>query len=117
MWRHGRLLAALAALAVLAPPASARPVRPEAFASCADLVGYGRRHLAATHGVAQPMVQPLPLPVAAPPAQNEGAVAPVAAPTTDASTVSTTNNQEEGVDEPDIVKTDGSTIFAVARGK
>jgi hypothetical protein len=29
---------------------------------------------------------------------------------------STTNNQEAGVDEPDIVKTDGQTVFAVARG-
>ena len=27
---------------------------------------------------------------------------------------STTNDQEQGVDEPDIVKTDGSTIFAVS---
>ena len=30
---------------------------------------------------------------------------------------STTNNQEEGVDEPDLVKTDGSTIFTVVRHK
>ena len=28
-----------------------------------------------------------------------------------------TNVQEEGVDEPDIVKTDGNTLFAVANGK
>jgi beta propeller domain-containing protein len=30
---------------------------------------------------------------------------------------STTNVQEQGVDEPDIVKTDGKTIFAVAGGR
>jgi hypothetical protein len=30
---------------------------------------------------------------------------------------STTNNQEAGVDEPDLAKTDGSTIFAIAQGK
>jgi hypothetical protein len=30
------------------------------------------------------------------------------------STFSTTNNQEEGVDEPDLVKTDGSTIYTVS---
>ena len=28
-----------------------------------------------------------------------------------------TNVQEEGVDEPDIVKTNGNTLFAVANGK
>src|SRR4029079_1166417 len=28
-----------------------------------------------------------------------------------------TNVQEEGVDEPDIVKTNGTTLFAVANGK
>ena len=30
-----------------------------------------------------------------------------------APTYSTTNVQEEGVDEPDVVKTDGATIFTV----
>src|ERR1035441_1447671 len=29
---------------------------------------------------------------------------------------STTNNQEPGIEEPDVVKTDGSTIFAVEQG-
>ncbi|HUQ23997.1 MAG TPA: beta-propeller domain-containing protein, partial [Gaiellaceae bacterium] len=28
-----------------------------------------------------------------------------------------TNVQEEGVDEPDIVKTDGNTLYAIANGK
>ena len=32
-------------------------------------------------------------------------------------TFSTTNNQEAGVDEPDIAKTDGSTIFTLAQDK
>ena len=32
-------------------------------------------------------------------------------------TFSTTNNQEAGVDEPDIAKTDGSTIFTLAAGQ
>ena len=116
MWR---LLAVVLAFAVLAPAASARTVSPRAFSSCAALVAYGQRHLAQTHGVAQPMVRPLPAPVATPPpSANNGEAAPVAAaPATDATQVSTTNNQEEGVDEPDIVKTDGRTIFALARNK
>ncbi|MEA2198126.1 MAG: hypothetical protein QOJ25_2177, partial [Solirubrobacteraceae bacterium] len=46
--------------------------------------------------------------------------APAGAPTssgaTGAATYSTTNNQEPGVDEPDIVKTNGSTIFSVSQG-
>jgi hypothetical protein len=36
---------------------------------------------------------------------------------TAATTFSTTNNQEAGVDEPDIVKTDGSTIYSIGEGK
>src|SRR3954468_3053931 len=117
MWR---LPIALLVLAVAGPAAAARTVRPRAFASCSALVAYGEHHLAQTHGVPGPTVQPLPAVQAPPsPGAENGTVAPVAAApaTPDASTVSTTNNQEEGVDEPDLVKTDGRTIFAIARGR
>lgn len=47
-----------------------------------------------------------------------GSIPPTAAPTpaigeAGATDFSTTNNQEEGVDEPDTAKTDGSTLFTV----
>src|SRR3954462_13460401 len=103
MWRHGPLLAALVVLAVGAPAASGRAVRPRAFVSCDALVDYGRRHLAQTQGVAQPSVRPLPAPVVipspSPPTSGNGtATLQAAAPASDATTVSTTNNQEDGVD-------------------
>src|SRR3954454_20333756 len=116
MWR---LLALLLAFAVLAPAADARVSRvaPRAFTSCRALVTYADRHLTQTHGVASPSVRPLP-PIAAAPPENGTAMPVASAPaTTDASAVSTTNNQEEGVDEPDLVKTDGRTIFTLARGR
>src|SRR5437763_8134862 len=121
------LAAVLSLLAAMALPAEARTlhhpsrakVQPRAFRSCAGLVGYARRHFAATHGVPEPTVTP----VVEPGARAPGTPAPTAtsAPQTSGgsatSTFSTTNNQEEGVDEPDVVKTDGSTIFALSNGK
>jgi hypothetical protein len=55
----------------------------------------------------QPLVEAAP--------QQTGAVAPSApAPAADrAPDFSTTNNQEAGVDEPDLAKTDGDTLFVV----
>jgi hypothetical protein len=104
-------------------PAAAH-ARPRAFASCAQLVGYARHEFARTHGVSEPAVTPLGgtaggvLPPAGGPAPKEGSgqgSAPAAGPVGSSPTFSTTNNQEPGVDEPDIVKTDGTTIFAVAQ--
>lgn len=89
---------------------------PRAFASCAALVHYGRHYLATTHGVPETPVQPTEVSAGQP--TGVGAPAPGApqasGPTNSATSYSTTNNQEPGVEEPDIVKTDGSTIFAVA---
>src|SRR5439155_7800886 len=50
-----------------------------------------------------------------PPVRQPGAPA-ASAPAAEGTgtTFSTTNNQEAGVDEPDIVKTDGSTIFTIS---
>src|SRR5438270_2854654 len=104
------------------PRSGSSRLRPRAFASCPGLTAYARRHLAATHGLPEPPVTPLAQPGLAPaPLGASGVAAPVTAGPTDggsgsAVTFSTTNNQEQGVDEPDIVKTDGSTIFALSRG-
>jgi len=77
-----------------------------------------------TQGVREPAVgvveQSPPPPAARVPAgsdqQSINAVqAPSAAPA--APSFSTTNNQEAGVEEPDIAKTDGSTLFTVSRGR
>jgi hypothetical protein len=119
-WRVAILAAVLWALPA---PAFALPhaskLRPHAFASCSRLVGYARRHFAATRGVAENVPRPLSEPRT--PLVAQGAPK-AAAPTDGGSTpggsasFSTTNNQEPGVEEPDIVKTDGSTIFALEGG-
>ncbi len=77
---------------------------------------YERAHLGLTRGLSERT----PLAIAAP---STGPALPVrsapAAPTTNeggGTSFSTTNNQEPGVEEPDIVKSDGSTIFAVEQG-
>ena len=90
------------------------PSRLHAFSSCPALVGYAKGHLGQTHGAPGGGVTPLaepgaprdgPRPTRAPRARSAKEAAP---------TYSTTNVQEEGVDEPDVVKTDGTTIFTVA---
>jgi uncharacterized secreted protein with C-terminal beta-propeller domain len=98
-------LLALAALLVGAAPAAAKPraaKRLVAFSSCQTLVGYAKRHV--------PPEPPRPIEDA--PMRTD---APAAAPEAGEDT-SQTNVQEAGVDEPDIVKTDGQTIFAIANG-
>ena len=104
---------------------AARHVRPRAFGSCAGLIRYARTHFAVTHGVPDPTLRPVvEPPVGGPTVQSSptGAQAPAtAAPNSPTATgtpsYSTTNVQEVGVDEPDLVKTDGSTIFTVSQGK
>jgi uncharacterized secreted protein with C-terminal beta-propeller domain len=101
-------------LASLPSAAAAKPSRLRAFASCAQLVGYAQRNLARTHGVVEQVVpgiaEPtIPVATTTPPAAPEVTSGKDATPS-----YSTTNVQEEGVDEPDSVKTDGTTIFTVA---
>jgi hypothetical protein len=98
-----------------------RLARPRAFASCASLVGYARHYLALTRGVPETPAGPVSAPVASPtpvfsgvPAPAPGAMPPGVS-TTGGAAYSTTNDQEPGVGEPDAVKTDGSTIFAVSQ--
>jgi hypothetical protein len=122
--RRTSALAVTLALCALPAPALARAhhARPRAFASCKRLVGYARTHLAVTHGVPETAPRSLsepPIPASSPSGRvHPQAAAPVESSGTTGSGTpfSTTNNQEPGIEEPDIVKTDGSTIFAVERG-
>ncbi len=127
------VLLALSSIVVAAPAGAAKrkaPVRVKraqlkAFASCSSLVAYGRRHAVSpgvAGGVPARAVQQAPAPLGA--AQrsvttNEtmaptAAPAPAAAGDTVADAFSGTNVQEQGVDEPDVVKSDGKRVFALA---
>ena len=116
---------AVASSALKPPPAAS--VRPRAFASCPALVSYAKANLARTHGVPETPILALGGPVVAPVAKGVGVATPGAVSSAAAAggdnsspaaeAYSTTNDQEVGVDEPDIVKTDGSTIFTVSGTK
>jgi len=124
-------LAALAAalgLTALAGPADAAQRRPRlvAFGSCRALVDYAHTYAARVGGVGVPvraLTTFAPLPGAPSPAAAE-TTAPAAAPGAtgkdDASagtpSFSTTNVQETGIDEPDVVKTDGNRIVTITDG-
>ena len=115
-----------------AADAATRP-RLKAFDDCRSLVDYARSGALRTQGgvgvdgrAAPPMVDAVVTPQIAPPRERTsndtaGSVpAPVSAPVSGGTPVggtipefSGTNVQELGVDEPDILKTDGRRIFAV----
>ena len=105
------ILAASAAGAASRSPES-RALRLRSFGTCAQFLAYARSHakgLVGPNGLrGYPGILLAP-PEAAAPVQADGGVPGV--------DFSTTNVQETGVDEPDIVKTDGSTIFSLAQGK
>jgi uncharacterized secreted protein with C-terminal beta-propeller domain len=101
--RRTLALTALIALALAAAPAAAKRAktpRLKAFRSCAGLISYARRHA--------PPVTPRLVPVSGGGEDGSALPAPVSAPDS-----STTNVQEAGVDEPDIVKTADGTVFAL----
>jgi hypothetical protein len=125
----GSTVATVDATGASGPRARAMKLRLKQFSSCDRLVKYARhyapREVRYSGG---PVVAP-----GTPPAfaqtddtagggtdggRGEGA-APTAAPTPGASSgdSSGTNVQEAGVDEPDIVKSDGQTIFAIGAGR
>jgi hypothetical protein len=112
------LLVALVLGATLAgAPADARAKRAatprlKAFTSCAGLIGYARRHVPPP-----PRFKPRPMPVFGGGEDGSSApgTAPAPAPDSGGDT-STTNVQEAGVDEPDIVKSDGTHVFALTGG-
>lgn len=109
------LLLALAALPVTdAGAAGKRRVGLTAFSSCAGLRAYALRH--APPPAPRPPVVPLRgIPVIGVGEESPGAAAPPT-PQSDGGDSSSTNVQEAGIDEPDIVKNDGSRIFALVRG-
>lgn len=118
--------------AVRRPPRAAAP-RLAAFPSCRALLDYAHAGALRTGGTAGvPLLAggdglAIGRPAVAPPATGspEGgspttAPMPSAAPTSGGATkdaaapsFSTTNNQEQGVDEPDVVKTDGRHVYLV----
>jgi uncharacterized secreted protein with C-terminal beta-propeller domain len=138
--RRRRLVAlavpALVAIAAQSAPPAAAAQRSAAglarFDSCAELSGYARSAVRRTRGsigVPTRVGLPPPVPLARMPAPApgqavaDGAVSPVAATGPSPAAAeggavdeSTTNVQEAGVDEPDLVKSDGRRLFALANG-
>jgi len=111
-----------------AEAASKKRPRLKAFASCTQLVDYARAGAARTQGGVGVTGRAAPMPVDAVttpplPVQTAGPIPPsVAAPVSaedgaggraELPDFSGTNVQEVGVDEPDIVKTDGRRVFTV----
>jgi uncharacterized secreted protein with C-terminal beta-propeller domain len=129
------MLAVALAVGLAAPataPAAKRSHRPSAlpaFGSCASLLSYARRNARRTGGRTGVPTRAgafVPQVLSAPPAAvgtDSGPAPPAAAPSPTAAqgksgpSFSATNVQEAGVDEPDIVKTDGKRVFAVQGAK
>jgi uncharacterized secreted protein with C-terminal beta-propeller domain len=110
-YRSALVVVATGALATSSASQAAQPSRLVAFQSCGDLLGYVKAQ-------ATRFVGPFGLGVAGKAAPAPGVVAAPARGAAPQQGVdySGTNVQEEGVDEPDIVKTNGTTLFAVANG-
>jgi hypothetical protein len=113
-----RLLVAVLLAALAAGPAAQARSKLRRFHSCDALVDYGTGH---SNGY-QPGGPPPPFDPGPPPPAPAGAAGPGSegaptsapqAPADDSGDFSLTNNQEAGVFEPDILKTDGNHIFAV----
>jgi uncharacterized secreted protein with C-terminal beta-propeller domain len=125
-------LAAVLAVPAAAPAAPRRAAKSAlpAFGSCASLVSYAHRNARRTGGrtgvptragAVMPQVLVAPEAVATDNAGTGGPLAPSAPPSAAgakdaAPSFSSTNVQEAGIDEPDIVKTDGKRVFAIADG-
>jgi hypothetical protein len=108
---NARRLAVVGLLIALAVPAAdtqaaTKRVRLKAFSSCAGLIGYARNHVPRVTNV--PRIPPLAL---APGSEDGGKENQAPATGGGGEDTSTTNVQEQGVDEPDLVKTDGTRIF------
>src|SRR5688500_12700388 len=118
-----RCVAFLAALVLLTAAAlvgtadrsaaeTAKTPRLAAFGSCGQLLSYAKANAArfvGPYGLGSPFAR-------GGIEAQAGAPADKAAPQQGVD-FSGTNVQEEGVDEPDIVKTNGNTLFAVANGR
>jgi hypothetical protein len=98
--------------------APTKGARLQAFSSCPQLLGHVKQKalpLVQAWGIGGSFVKGAPVPGMAMPSTAAGAAdssrAQEAAPTTPE--FSTTNVQEEGVDEPDMVKSNGSHLFVL----
>ena len=100
------ILAGLLAIALTAAPAQGAP-RLRAFDSCGALVRYADAHAAPARRVGA-----VPIPPTATGAPEQTTASEPAP-----DDVSPTNVQEAGIDEPDVVKSDGRTLFAIAQGR
>jgi uncharacterized secreted protein with C-terminal beta-propeller domain len=105
----GLALLLLASLGGTAGSAKTSPQRLVAFRSCGDLLSYAKSRAARFVGPWGLGAGGRAVPVSAAPARDASAKQGV--------DYSGTNVQEEGVDEPDLVKTNGTTLFAVTSGR
>ena len=118
--RASHLLLFAGVLAAIAVPAAAAAKSPRLhpFHSCAALASYARAHTTST--TPQRTDQPVaPSPAPTPKQESATGETTPAAPTAGSGTgsdASQTNVQEAGIDEPDVVKSDGQTLFAVSGG-
>lgn len=117
------LAAGLAALALIPTASAEARTRLRTFANCDQLVSYARSQAPKAPGqltfeYPQPTsTAPVPGGVVSSPMGTSSASSPASAPTAAApEDTSGTNVQEVGIDEPDMVKTDGRTIFAAVPG-
>ena len=123
MGRRALVLALALALCAPAGVEAATPKSwPRAFRSCDALLSHARTqalHIAEPAGIPSRPVPGGPFPLATQGPRGEDSAAPPAAPAAGAdggAEHSTTNVQEAGVDEPDLVKTDGKFVYAIATG-
>jgi uncharacterized secreted protein with C-terminal beta-propeller domain len=114
--------AAVEGAAIAAPGASAKAGRLVAFKSCPELLSYAKTHATRYVGpygfggqIALSASKGMPAPSAAGAATDAMASREASSPQLGVD-YSGTNVQETGVDEPDTVKTNGKTLFAVANG-
>ena len=90
----------------------------ESFRSCAALVRYARRNVRRGPGIFPPSVGGIaPLPPRRIDSPTTNPMPPLATAPGAEGDQSQTNVQEQGVDEPDVVKAAGGRIFAVAGGQ
>ena len=116
--RAAALALALALCLPAAAPAATPKSWPRAFRSCDALLSHARTQALRVVAPGGMPIRPQPgvaFPVEGP--REDAAGAPAAAPAAPAAPEhSTTNVQEAGVDEPDLVKTDGRYVYAAVTG-
>jgi uncharacterized secreted protein with C-terminal beta-propeller domain len=118
--RRAAIIVLIAAVALVGASSQGSEARGSnrliAFRSCGDMLGYVRgqaSRLVGPYGLGGVPVSAKGIPVATP----TGTPARAGSAPQEGVDYSGTNVQEAGVDEPDMVKTDGSTLFAASNGR